>query len=365
MHAYQSFGARVKASLLLAVGLLLPFRVAAASNLSLYLCENNRILRFSPPFSTGMSADAVVGATNFDTVTPGLGPDLLSGPVGIDHDGAGNLFVADSVNNRVLEFTQPITTGESASLVIGQPDFTTNNVGFAINQTRNPRAVAIDRRGSGALYVAVEAHVRAFPAPFSNGMNASLQLGNDGSTAQFIEPDGLSLNSSGALFVSDLTNFRVLDYKPPIKGNQLANVVLGANSLDHPGQGVFRSPAGSAFDSKGDFWVADFNTNRVLEFIPPFYNGKPPALVIGQPDFRSSQPNLTQSGLYIPNDVAFDGDGDLWVVDSGNARVLEFVPPFSNGMNASVVIGQTDFTSDVHGVSASQISFPSALTFAP
>jgi sugar lactone lactonase YvrE len=196
-------------------------------------------------------------------------------------------------------------------------------------------------------------------------MNAALQLGNDGSTAQMIEPTGVSLNGDSSLFVSDQANTRVLEYKAPIKGNQLATVVLGAYTLNNPGKGVFANPSGSAVDSKGNLWVADGAYNRVLEFVPALWNGKPAALAIGQPDLTTTAANLSQNGLFNPNAVAFDGHGNLWVSDSGNVRVLEFVPPFSTGMNASVVIGQADFTSNSRGVSASQILGPDGITFVP
>ena len=40
-----------------------------------------------------------------------------------------------------------------------------------------------------------------------------------------------------------------------------------------------------------------------------------------------------------------DSSGNLWVVDSGSNRVLEYVPPFSDGMAATLAIGQANFTS--------------------
>ena len=350
-------------TLAIAVELLLPTKSAAAASLYVVDPSNNRILRFSPPFANGMSANAVLGQTSFTNSSAGLGPDVFDFPGGIDHDMAGNLFVADGFNNRVLEFQQPITTGESASLVIGQPDFTSNTAGTAINQLRNPGVVLIDRRGTGALFVVIPAHVRMFSLPFSNGMNATLQLGNNGSIPQTIAPTGLAINNKG-LFVSDLGYSRVLEYTIPLVRNQLATLVLGADGFDHRGQGI-AAPWGSAFDSRGDLWVVDEGANRVLEFVPPFWNDKAPSLVIGQPDFKSRATQLSQSGLDNPQFIAFDDRGNLWVADTSNNRVLEFVPPFSNGMNASVVIGQPDFVSNGVGTSARQIFGPFGITFAP
>jgi sugar lactone lactonase YvrE len=77
------------------------------------------------------------------------------------------------------------------------------------------------------------------------------------------------------------------------------------------------------------------------------------SLVIGQklippgvpsPDWSTTIPATSRNGLSSPDGIAFDAQGDLWVADSWNGRILEFQPPFSNNMNASLVIGERDFT---------------------
>ena len=58
--------------------------------------------------------------------------------------------------------------------------------------------------------------------------------------------------------------------------------------------------------------------------------------VLGQPNFTTRGSNLTQNGLYLyhTNSFFIDSSGNAWVADYGNSRVLMYVPPFSNGMNA-------------------------------
>jgi hypothetical protein len=87
------------------------------------------------------------------------------------------------------------------------------------------------------------------------------------------------------------------------------------------------------------------------------------ALVIGQPNFSSNTPKTTQNGLNDPLNVAFDAKGDLWVADDLNARVLEYFSPFSNGMNAALVIGEPDFTTSVGGLTQSGLHGPFATAF--
>jgi hypothetical protein len=95
--------------------------------------------------------------------------------------------------------------------------------------------------------------------------------------------------------------------------------------------------------------MADFGNHRVSEFEPPFTTNMSASLVLGQMDFThglSNQggANPTSATLRFPYQVSFDSSGRLFVSDAGNTRTLVFMPPFGNGMNATLVIGQTGFT---------------------
>jgi sugar lactone lactonase YvrE len=137
------------------------------------------------------------------------------------------------------------------------------------------------------------------------------------------------------------------------------SIVLGQQGFSNTwGSGWYANqmtyPSQVAFDQHGDLWVADTHNSRVTEFVHPFHNGMNASLVLGQkvvppstpmPDWSSTVPRTSRNGLSSPDGIAFDESGDLWVADSWNGRVLEFQPPFSNNMNASLVVGERDFTS--------------------
>jgi hypothetical protein len=101
-------------------------------------------------------------------------------------------------------------------------------------------------------------------------------------------------------------------------------------------QSGFNSPRGLGFDGSGNLWVADLNNNRVLMFTPPFSNGMNANLVLGQPDFISSFANTAENGFSGPYALAFDSLGDLWVPDNLNHRVLEFPGPTA-GLTSSAL----------------------------
>jgi len=127
---------------------------------------------------------------------------------------------------------------------------------------------------------------------------------------------------------------------------------------------------GVAFDGSGNLWVPDALNHRVLEFPAPFTTNMPASLVLGQADFVHASANQggaapTSATLNFPHQVAFDSSGRLFVSDSGNSRTLVFAPPFSNGMNASLVIGQPDFTSAAAATTAAGQDFSTGITIVP
>ena len=135
----------------------------------------------------------------------------------------------------------------------------------------------------------------------------------------------------------------------PSRPAKLPALVIGQTSLTGSGDtspsGALFGPTGLAFDPSGNLWVVDSGNNRVLEFKTPFSDGESASLVIGQPTFGGYIGTTTSGGLNAPSYLAFDPSGNLWVTDQGNNRVLEFTAPFSTGQKASVVIGQANFTS--------------------
>lgn len=144
----------------------------------------------------------------------------------------------------------------------------------------------------------------------------------------------------------------------------LCGMPQGAGSVAETGTG-----ANMAVDSQGNLYVPDFNNNRVLRYDAPITSTQPASYVWGQPDFStyiyenigSAGQNTiggpTATDLNFTNNgngqlqqagVAVDDDGNLWVADIGNNRVLRF-PNTANGIpsaTADVVLGQDDFTSN-------------------
>lgn len=336
----------------------------SSGNLWVVDSSANRILEFRPPFSDGMKASVVIGQKNL--TGHGHGPvaaDQLGnwqsvgggyGPTGAAFDAAGDLWVADTPNNRILEFKPPFSDGMAASLVVGERNFTTNYPaawrGFETwlasqDGLSLPTRVAFDHSGDMWVLDSGDNRVLGYKPPFTNGMKASLVIGQK----DFVERvysatrDRLNLgigdiatDSNGNLWVGDSLDGRILEFTPPFINGMNASVVLGqanftARANLRPsgvgyGPGAYNLGYALAFDSAGDLWAS--SNNRLLEFRPPFATNMLPSLEIGQPDFTTIAWVGGQNGLHIPGHPSFDRAGNLWVPDDGNNRVLEFASAY-------------------------------------
>ena len=126
---------------------------------------------------------------------------------------------------------------------------------------------------------------------------------------------------------------------------QLPGIRIGEQNTSN--YGVLTPWGGLAFSPDGNLWVADSQNNRLLEFTPPFYNSMNATIVIGQSNFQRIKAGTASNQLNYPMYVTFDHSANLWVSDSNNNRLLEFQPPFFNDMNAFIVLGQRNFTASL------------------
>ncbi len=338
---------------------------------------NNRVLIYNSPLGNDQSANVVLGQGEFTTAGSALTAATFNLPVSTAEDDFGNIYVSDNVNNRVLQFKPPFSNGMSASLVIGQPDFTTGTPSASTqNGLAGPGGLAFD--GSGNLWVVdfLNCRILQYKPPFTTDMNASVVLGQANFTSRTAATTSSGLNgphliafdANGNLWVTDTFNNRALEFKPPFANGMAASVAIGQADFVSGGAATTANglsfPTGVVFDSAGNLWIADTDNNRVLQFKPPFANGMSASLVLGQTDFTSQTLATTQNGLSGPFGIAFDSNGNLGVADTGNNRTLGFAPPFSNNQNASLVLGQPDFTTATAATTATGQNEPDAVTAA-
>ena len=295
-----------------------------------FVCDlsNNRILRYpsGAAMTNGAAAEAVLGQPNFTQNSNGLSATTLWQPAGMAMDAAGNLWVADERNNRVLRYANAATiaSGSAASTVLGQANFTSSNIGFP-NVTASSMYEPFSVFCIGTtLWVA------------DTGPDRVLRFENAASLAN-------GAAASAVFGQPDLTTFSTSDSYASGLGPPMQIYVDGADNL----------------------WVADFVENRVVMFpnATTAANNEAATLVLGQPDFNGSAAGSTATTFNSPIGVYGDRDGTIYVSDYGNNRILIFAnaASLSNGAAATYVLGQTDFVSTGTGDNANQLNGPTFL----
>ncbi|HEY7337384.1 MAG TPA: hypothetical protein VH639_21005 [Bryobacteraceae bacterium] len=128
-----------------------------------------------------------------------------------------------------------------------------------------------------------------------------------------------------------------------------ASVVVGqpdfVSTNFHTSQTGMRTPTAVASDGR-ILAVADTQNNRILIWNSiPTFNGQPADLVLGQPDFNTVQPIAATASSFRGPQGVWVQNGKLYVADTQNNRVLIWNSiPTKNNQPADVVLGQPNFT---------------------
>lgn len=192
------------------------------------------------------------------------------------------------------------------------------------------------------------------------------------STTTLAEPFCVAVDpTTGKLFVADLDNRRVLRWSSADKmiDGSPAEVVLGqpdfvtrTRNTGGISAATMNAPRSVYVDANGTLWVADTDNNRILRFdnASSKLSSSGADGVLGQPDFVSNTSGTTAGLLSAPTSLFVDANGNLWVADKDNNRVLRFdnASTKPNGSNADGVLGQVDFVTGTSGTTASTFDAP-------
>jgi uncharacterized protein (TIGR03437 family) len=167
---------------------------------------------------------------------------------------------------------------------------------------------------------------------------------------------GLTPNNNRVLLFKNISQTLPLPMNPipaysgrcPVCGGQ-ANLVVGqpdfVSTNFHTSQTGMRTPTAVASDGRL-LAVADTENNRILIYNTiPTFNGQPADIVLGQPDFNTVQKIAVTASTFRGPQGVWIQNGRLFVADTQNNRVMIWNSiPTKNNQPADVVLGQADFT---------------------
>ena len=250
----------------------------------------------------------------------------LFNPGGAVYDGAGDLYISDTQNNRVRK----IAVGGTITTVAGTgtQGFSGDN-GAATSATLDqPMGLALDSVGN--LYIA-DSHNHAIRKVTGTTITTVAGTGTAGFSgdngaaisAMLDQPEGVVVDGSGNIYIADTLNQRIRK----VTGGTISTI-SGTGHEAYAGDGSAATlasldmPAGLALDVSGNLYIADSHNQTVREIATSGVI----TTIAGNGTNGFSGDNgtaATAAMLALPMSVATDNLGNVYVADSSNNRVRE------------------------------------------
>lgn len=301
--------------------------------------DNNRIRKVDG--STGLiTTIAGNGIAGFSGDGAAATSAKLNKPIGVFVDGSGNLFIADSDNNRIRK------VNNSTGII-------TTVAGNGTGGYAGDGLVAINAELNGPVGIFVDSSSNIFIADFFNHrirkVNGSTSIittiagngtgGYAGDAAAAINaelfyPEGVFVDGSNNLFIADTYNHRVRK----VNGSTgIITTIAGNGTGGYAGDGAAAAsaelyyPYGIFVDASGNIFIADYANNRIREI-----NGSTSVITTiagnGTGGFSGDGALATIAELKGPIGVFVDGSGNLLIADQLNNRIRK-VDSGTTGIN--------------------------------
>lgn len=314
--------------------MIAPFGVAVDSAGVIYVAEygTNRIRKIDTAGNaTTLIGDGIQGFAGDGGPANKVRMNL---PTGVQVDSAGNVYFADSQNNRIRKFS-----GGNVATFAGNGGLSRSGDGGpgTSAQLNTPLGVAVDAAGN--LYIADTLNNIVRKVSGGNittfAGNGAAGSGGDGgaaTSAQLNGPQGLAVDSAGNLYIADTQNHRVRKVSGGTIGTVAGTGTPGfAGDGGAAGSAQLNAPFGVALDSAGNLYIAEFSNNRVRKVAT---NGAISTFAgTGVSAYGGDGGQATSAQLNGPQAVTVDGSGNVYIADTANNRVRKVA---SNGVITTV-----------------------------
>lgn len=255
----------------------------------------------------------------------GTDPGELFFPRSVAYDSTGDLYIADQENDRIMR----LPAGSALMQIAGNGNEGFSGDGGQSNQAslNNPYGVTVDTAGN--VYIADSGNERVRMVDLNGvittiaGNGNYMFLGDNGpaKSAQ-LDPASVTLDSAGNLYVADNANHRIRKINLTTK---IITTVAGIGTAGYSGDGgaatsaQLKFPNGVAVDSAGNLYIAD-QGNHVVRRV----NASNGAIntIAGNSNFVFNMESGTAIGVSIdPSRVAVDSSGNVYIADYFNDRL--------------------------------------------
>jgi sugar lactone lactonase YvrE len=246
----------------------------------------------------------------------GSAADQFNEPSDVFVDSLGNVYVADGFNNRIQMFTAGSDTATDGVTVAGG-----NGQGSAANQLHTPDGLYVDE--SGNIYVSDLGNnrIQKFPAGSTSATDGVTVAGGNGqgnAANQLYFPTGIYLDRSGNMYVGDAGNNRIQKFPAGSSSTTAGQTVAGGNGGGSNANQLI-GPNAVYVTTNGDIYIVDAGNSRIQKF-PAGSSSSTNGITVAGGNGVGAASNQLNGPAYL----ALDATGNIYVTDQQNDRVQKF-----------------------------------------
>ncbi len=322
------------------VPLARPSAIAFDASGNLYLAETNHhaVVKVDP--SGNLTTIAGTGVQGFAGDGGPATAAMLDSPTGLALDAAGDVYVADSHNQRVrrIDAISGVITTIAGDGTAGYSGDGGPGTAAALNR---PGALAVDAAGN--VYIAdtnnhrvrcIDAQAGSISTVAGDGVQGYSGDGGPAVAAEIDSPDGLAVSAAGVLYLADTHNQRIraVNLAAGTGAAGIITTIAGTGVSGSSGdvlaaaQAALAGPRGLTVDAQGNLYLADTNNQRIRR-IDATTGAITTVVGTGTQGFLGDGSAATAAALDSPRAVALAPAGAnaaaLTLADTGNRRVRQ------------------------------------------